>query len=573
MQFRARRALLVDLWALVLTLAFTWPLWRSGGYPLARDLVFTPEIPLRPETLGLGTAAPRAVPLDAVAAILGFAVDGAVLGRVAIAGALVLAGMGMHRLIPRADWIARATVAGFAIWNPYVAERLALGQWALLLAYAALPWLALGLNRGGAAAIVAPLALASLTPTGGLLALATVIAMALRAAHEGRARLRVVGLAIVAQLPWIVPSLLSSAAATSDAAGLSAFAARSEFGGSAYLSLWGFGGIWDAQSVPASRSGWLGVLSALVGLVGVLWFAKRGARMSLVGVRQGPALVVLALGSWLVAGLGSLSVLQPLLVRLIDTVPGFGLLRDGQKWLAPLVLVGVLGWGLFIDSVLAYVRTRAAAWVPLMAALAIVGPLALLPDATGVVHRTLVPVRYPAEVAAISAAVRDSDGAVAVGPWRLYRRLGWAGPAGVYDPASRLLDARVVTDDRLLVGGTSIAGEDPYAAAVGQALAAPSPHRPADLSRLGVRWVLVHRDGNDAELLRNELVAEGGRVVVGGRWLELIEVSSHPAAAPAPSTAEVAAIAGLDLAVALLLVGTWLAGRFPRRRSADIPDR
>ena len=47
MQFRARRALLVDLWALVLTLAFTWPLWRSGGYPLARDLVFTPEIPLR----------------------------------------------------------------------------------------------------------------------------------------------------------------------------------------------------------------------------------------------------------------------------------------------------------------------------------------------------------------------------------------------------------------------------------------------------------------------------------------------------------------------------------------------
>jgi hypothetical protein len=522
-QFRARRALLVDLWALVLTLAFTWPLWQSGGYPLARDLVFTPAIPLRPETLGLGTAAPRAVPLDAVVAILGFAVDGAVLARVAIAGALVLAAMGMHRLIPRADWIARATVAGFAIWNPYVAERLALGQWALLLAYAALPWLVLGMTRGGAAAIVAPLALASLTPTGGLLALATVIAMALPAAHEGRARLRAVGLAILAQLPWIVPSLLSSAATTSDAAGLSAFAARSEFGGSAYLSLWGFGGIWDAQSVPASRSGWLGVLSALV--------------------------------------------------RLIDTVPGFGLLRDGQKWLAPLVLVGVLGWGLFIDSVLAYVRPRAAAWVPLLAALAILGPLVLLPDATVVVHRTLAPVRYPAEVAAISAAVRDSDGAVAVGPWRLYRRLGWAGPAGVYDPASRLLDARVVTDDRLLVGGTSIAGEDPYAAAVGQALAAPSGHRPADLSRLGVRWVLVHRDGNDAELLRNELVAEGGRVVVGGRWLELIEVSSHPAAAPAPSSAEVAAIAGLDLALALLLVGTWLAGRFPRRRSADIPDR
>ena len=52
-------------------------------------------------------------------------------------------------------WLA---AAGVTVWNPFVVERLALGQWALLTSYAALPWLlrALAHPRDGTMSGVGP---------------------------------------------------------------------------------------------------------------------------------------------------------------------------------------------------------------------------------------------------------------------------------------------------------------------------------------------------------------------------------------------------------------------------------
>ena len=267
----ARRVdLALDLWVLVPVVLLAWPLLVRRGYPFSRDLVFTPALPLRPEALGLGTGSPRAAPLDAVVGLVSTVVDGAVVGRVAVIGVLALAGWGAHRVVRGTGVPARVAVAGLAVWNPFVVERLGLGQWALLAAYAALFWLVRALtdqdltarDRRGRAAPW--LLLGALTPTGALLVGVTTVIVGVRRRADA-------GLALLAgavQLPWLLPALLSAAgaaSAVSDPAAIAAFAARAERPGPALFSLVGLGGIWDAQSVPGSREGWLGhVTTALV---------------------------------------------------------------------------------------------------------------------------------------------------------------------------------------------------------------------------------------------------------------------------------------------------------------------
>ena len=76
------RSVVLDAWPLLLSLVLCWPLLTGRGLPLARDLVFVPRQPFTDASIGLGDAAPRAVPLDAVVALLSQAVGGEVLARV-----------------------------------------------------------------------------------------------------------------------------------------------------------------------------------------------------------------------------------------------------------------------------------------------------------------------------------------------------------------------------------------------------------------------------------------------------------------------------------------------------------
>ena len=142
------RSVPVVAWLALLTALVLAPLaWP--GYALVGDMVVTPRQPWVPDVLGLGSALPRAVPIDAVMALLTTEVDGALVQRVTLVAALMLAGLGTARLAPGGRWTA-AGAGTLAIWNPYVAERLAIGHWTLLLGYASLPWLigaALGLRR------------------------------------------------------------------------------------------------------------------------------------------------------------------------------------------------------------------------------------------------------------------------------------------------------------------------------------------------------------------------------------------------------------------------------------------
>lgn len=572
----ARRVLPLLAWSAALTAVLLWPLTRSG-HLLGHDLVFTPRQPLDLASAGVSSASPRAVPLDALVALAERLADGAVVGRLALVLPLLAAGVGCGLLLGGRSAAARLATCGFAVWNPYVIERLALGQWALLWAYAALPWLVIAVARGrgasGWAARAAALAAASITPTGGLIAAATATTVAASTRRDTR---RVAALALLLQLPWAVPALTSGASATSDPAAVAAFAARAERAGGVLLSLLGGGGIWDAEVVPGSRGGvlpWLG-LAVLAAAAAV---GARHLRDDLLGLPVFRALAVLA-GAGLVLGLASSAPGSDALVRaVVAHVPGGGLLRDAQKWIMPLVLLEVLLIGAAVDVGAA--RLRAVQWRALLTVTVLSAPLLLLPDAAATLRPTVEPVHYPRDWAVVADAARD--GTATVLPLGSYRLFGWAPGRSVLDPAPRLLQVPTVVDDRLSVSGRVLRGEDPRAArvvaAVERALAGPAgpgtdpaARLAADLAAAGVRWVVVER-GTPGPLPP----LSGLERVHSGRDVALYRVPGD-VVAHEPSTARVVAVLasdGLTVAVLLVLLLRPLGEAARRTRRRGTPGR
>src|SRR5229473_1246054 len=110
------------------------------GFLLSYDMVTVPRQPFTAAMFGLTGTLPRAVPSDAVAAAAARALPADIVQKLLLLSIFVLASSGMAALLAGEHWLARMAGAVFYAWNPFVAERLIIGQWALLLGYGALPW-------------------------------------------------------------------------------------------------------------------------------------------------------------------------------------------------------------------------------------------------------------------------------------------------------------------------------------------------------------------------------------------------------------------------------------------------
>jgi hypothetical protein len=464
-----------------IALAVTAPLLRPGTV-LAQDMVFVPRQPWRDEWLGLSTALPRAVPADAVVSVATGVVDGAVLQKVVLLLVLGLAAWGAGRVVPARGETGRVAAAVVYAWNPYVAERLLLGQWALLVAYAALPWVLAGAlsvragRPGGAPRTLVAVAVASITASGGLLAAGLVVACA------GRSRpawIAGAGSAVL-QLPWLLPGLLRPGAAVSDPAGVEAFAVRAETWAGVLGSVLSLGGVWNARTVPGSRETALAPLLTVALLVvvalGVRPLVARWGRRAVVGLGGAAAVgLVLAL-------LGALPPAAAVLRVVVEVVPGAGLLRDGHKWLAPLALLYAVAAGLGVERLAAVPARRP------LAAMALLLPVAAVPDLAWGAGGRLEPVAWPDDWAVVRDLLADdpASGTLVPLPFAAYRAYGWNGDRPSLDPAPRWFDADVVAEDRLVVGGVVLEGEDPRARRVREALIDGR-----SVGEVGVRWVLV----------------------------------------------------------------------------------
>jgi hypothetical protein len=559
---RAWGPLLLPAWCVALALGVLGPA-LSPGYVLSYDMVFVPHVDLTRDTLGLGSALPRAVPVDAVTAVLSLVVRGDILQKLVLTATLALAGYGASRLLQGQPGAVRAVAATVFVWNPYIAERLVLGHWALLVAYAALPWLALaakGLRTqesGALGRLAVLLAVSAITPTGGLLAVLLVIPIVAWPGLPGhwRAVASVVAAAVVVNAPWWLPGLLHPGVGTI-ASGVPEFAVRGENLLGPVGALAGLGGVWNADVVPGSRETVLGVAATVV----LLSLAAVGARPMARAMDHGMlvGLCVAASVGLAVAMAGVIPGVRDLLDDAVLHVPAVGILRDGQKWIAPyaLVLAPAVAFGVarLAD------RARDPGLQRLTSVAAVVVFLSLLPDLGWGVAGRLGAAHYPGEWSTVRDLVEDEPrhGDVAVMPWGAFRAFAWNDDRTVLDPATRFFPGSVVASADLPVGGSVIRGDDARAAAVEEAL--KGPDATSALRPLGIGWVLVEKGQAGAAVPEPK-----GTVRYDGKHLRLVQLGR---ADPRPMPSYGPLVVAVDLFVLALVgaAGTAAAIRAKSRR-------
>jgi hypothetical protein len=506
-------------WLLFLPALILGPAFFRSGYLLTFDMVWVPQLSMRPSFWGLGSGWPRAIPSDTIVALADNVVPSMLLQRVTLFAALALAGLGMARFVSKGCGLGvlPGTVAAtFYLWNPFVAERLIIGHWPVLLGYAALPWVLQTAReiRGGESRwphLAGWVWLGSLSASAGLVTGGLAL-LALWRRGRWRANLGLLIIVLAANSVWVVTGLWHWGLST-DPAGFRAFAAHGEGGLPVPLATLSLGGIWNELVVPGSRTGVLAWVGLLVLQVPMLLSFPAWWRASEVWVRR--VVLVTATTGWLVALLGAL--LPTIVGQLSGSLPVLGLLRDGSRYLGPVALFQAL---LLAHAVAWLVGKLAALGMSSAIALACL-PVVLMPDLAWGAMGRLQPSSYPTSFdnarQAVSKHLSGPGEKILILPFTSYRAPTWNRHWPVLDPMGRFLPQDFIANDALQISGKTIHGEDPSASAAADALAASNPQARADqLAELGVLAVVRELDAG----MEPEAVA--GHVVWSDESVELI---------------------------------------------------
>ena len=473
------------------------------GFLLSYNMVFVPREPFSAALPGLAPA--RAVPSDLAIAVASRIVPADIAQKLILLAIFVLGCAGTAALLDREPVLARLAGGVFYVWNPYVGERLIIGQWALLLGYAALPLVFLAITRPDEAPWrwTGRLCL-SLVPAviGGFEAMAiTALVLVPAVVLTKSARRAAIALAALAvgSLPWLIPSLQHTVYA--DPAGVAAFAARADSPFGSLGSLLMLGGAWNAQTAPKAYGGawsalWLAVVIAA--LAGFLASSR---------THRWPGLGVAAAAGLLIACIGVTAVGRDLLRSVTDAWPGAAVLRDGQQFVAPLALAEAAGFGVAVAWAMKPSPFGAKGRKPdrpagadrpgvALGVLALLAPVLLLPGLAWGAAGRLRPAWYPAGWLAAVRVIDESParGDVLLLPWETYRTPSWNHGEVVFDPWSRLLSRPVIWNDGTRVGGVQLAPDDPRARRLDGVIRGGGPLT-ATLAAAGVRFVLDDADG------------------------------------------------------------------------------
>jgi hypothetical protein len=452
-------------------------------------MVFVPRPVFTKATFGLTGMLPRHVPSDAVITALSHLAPADVVQKAILLAIFVLACASASTLVPSDRLLPRLAAGVVYAWNPFVAERLLLGQWALLLGYAALPLVVRAAARGDHRRLVLALLPAA---AGGFAAWAVSGLVALIiAGRRPRAAAGTAAVLVLVALPWLVPSLLRASAAPADPAGVAAFAARADTPFGTLGSLLLLGGGWNGETVPGGYGGLVTAGCWLLVVAGALVAYALGDRIRGLAVAAAAGFVLAALGA----------VVPGLLRGAIGLWPGFALLRDGQQFVAPLAVLVAAGTGMAV--------ARLPDWV----APALLLPLLLLPGLAWGAGGRLRAVHYPADWARARTVVAADPGDVLVLPWEAYRGYPWNGGRRVLDPLPRFLPGRVIINDGVRVavpGGRAIdlAAEDPRARELDRLVRSGAPLTAA-LAAHGVRYVAIDAGAADGRLAGAERLVTG----------------------------------------------------------------
>lgn len=550
------------------------------------DLGWSPDARWTPAILGLDAPAPRVVPSDAVVTAAGSLLAPGVVQKLILVGMLVAASLGARSLlVVGARAVGRRTPAAGAVllvvllaqWNPFVAQRLVIGQWTVLLGYCLIPWVWLALLRGGRRCASTTAALLVLASLGGantwlmvlsaLVPAAVVVHLRRRRAVDGQGGRRgsgagslllVGGAAIGGAVCWALPALLagSSGEGSGGISGVEAFAARTDSRFGFVGSLLSGGGIWNPYAHGAERGDPVAstalLLVAVVALVTLAHRARRGDPLGAVLLAGAlPALAVALFSAWEPA--------RGIWTALVDSAPGGGLLRDSQKLVAPWVVAATVGAGAALHSLV----HRRPTWGLSVAAAALL-PVPLAATMIWGFHGRLEAVQVPDQVRAAAAQLSTAEpGMVGLLPWNQYRRYPWNGDRTSLSIVPRMVDQRVLSSDALPLSTGTVAGESPQAARVDRRIAA-GQDPVAALRAQGVRYLWWEQTAG----AQRPAVPDDARVLVD---TPSTLVLGFPEAEPVPAVPHLAAriVGGLiSLATAVVVLVLWLHFRSGRVRGA-----
>lgn len=510
------------------------------GYLLFYDMVFVPHLGITDHTLGVDGSVPRAVPGDLAVALLSDLAPGWVVQKVLLVAVFVLVGAGVGGLLRSRAAAAAAALA--ACWNPYVAERLAIGHWAFLLGYAVLPFLVAaagayreGRPHGRLRLGVWLVLMAATGSTGAVLGLVAVLCILLVPGQRHRPRVGqlawVVVVFVLANAPWWFTYLALAPHSGGDPAGVQAFMSRADTPWGLVPSLVTTGGIWNEGVWFADRTSWVVSGVALLITLVALVVAARTREW-----RRTPALAGLAVAGLcclVVAAASALPGGRAIVTAIVTDVPGGGLLRDSQKFVAVWALVVAVAAGLLVEWLRDAAKTVGAGRV---AAAAVAGAVALWPVATlpgmlwGAGGRWEA-VSYPTAYQRMSDRIdRLPAGGLAVFPWTLYRSYAWDGHRVLLDPWQRLVDRPVLVNDDLPLSDRVVRGESVAARRITRALRDGGDVLAA-LRREGVRFVLVETDQPRAGAVPDLTDAT---VLARERGLVLYDIGRDASVAPVP---------------------------------------
>jgi hypothetical protein len=489
-------ALVLDLAiGAALSMAVVFPL-AGRGWLLLLDWTTGPYIELPSLASGLGKGVPTSAGLDALFAFLrvvaGPARAGWLVPFLALAGAFVamarLVGGGLSRRLP---------AGGLYLVNPVVFERLYVGQFGYLLAYAVLPLVAKALidacHRGRRsrwidAALWSAIAIA-FTPHAAWIVALLLLGIAVTSPSVTTAKVVAgFGLAMLfLQLYLIVPTLLGRPPAVIGGADLDAFATKVANHTGALGNVVALYGFWRRGPVlPKDQfAGWWLVLLAMLVVVGVGTLARSVAAPDRTAARAlGLAAVV-----GLVLAAGDAGPTGSLFRWAFDHVPGFDLMREPQKFVASLAVFYAFAFGLGVDALLrtaSSVRARRAA-----IAIACLLPIAYTPTLFAGLAGQVGPTHVPGDWLRIDAAVGPGQGRVLFLPWHQYLRFPFTERV-VANPAPAFFRRPVIAGDNPEVG--RIAGSGLARSAYLEFLLSEGPKLCAfgDLvTPLGVEYVVV----------------------------------------------------------------------------------
>ncbi|WP_052592474.1 hypothetical protein [Luteipulveratus mongoliensis] len=556
------------------------------GYLLVYDMVFVPRLGLSDRTLGVDGSVPRAVPNDLVVALLSHVAPGWVVQKALLLLVFIGVGAGVAGLVRTR--VAAVAAALAACWNPYVAERLAIGHWGFLLGYACLPWVASAAaacrdgRPYGRARLATALVLVALTgSTGSVLAVLLVACVFATPGAEAKARAAaarigdvawIVLVAVLANAPWWYPFLVVAPSAEADSAGVEAFMSRADTPFGVIPSLLTGGGIWNRGVWFDER---MSVAIAGVALIGVIasvvcWVRARGWNLHPAAAGLGLAGVI----GLLAAGLSSVVGGKEVVSWVVTNLPGGGLMRDSQKFVALWVVLLAVCVGTLTEVLRAAMRRADAGWAGsvVFALVLAAWPVATLPSmAFGGLGRWEA-AEYPSSQLALADRVEQlSPGSVAVFPWTLYRRYAWNDNIVVLDPWQRLISREVLVNDDLPLSSRTVRGENAESHQIGTALRTPTTDVAQTMRGLGVRYALVLTDQPpdpgvpDVRGLPLVAASDGARLYdLGTRGLTLHSGS--------PTADHYAGLIGGGVALVVTL-GSWPAGRLARRDHELRPAR